>query len=250
MFRRRIGLCGAAAGILGLAAVVSMQPAIADTIDLAGWWGGHGSTTITFNGTNYHDGSAASFTLSGGAGGFLTYDLTTDPGKANSFESWCVDIFHNFSFPGISYNDALVSASSVLGASRADALGRLYTAHHSLIDSPGSGTTDTNGVAFQLAVWEIVNEGSGSYDLSSGDFKVSGTSPSAAVATATSWLNSLYSTTNQYDVSIWSVQDDSGPSGKGVQDVAVFAPVPEPESYAMLLTGLALLGFVTRRRAA
>jgi len=34
----------------------------------------------------------------------------------------------------------------------------------------------------------------------------------------------------------------------GVDTAAVFAPIPEPESYAMLLAGLALLGFVARRR--
>ena len=32
------------------------------------------------------------------------------------------------------------------------------------------------------------------------------------------------------------------------QDLAVYAPIPEPETYALLLAGLGLLGVVARRR--
>jgi len=36
--------------------------------------------------------------------------------------------------------------------------------------------------------------------------------------------------------------------GHPTQDLAVFAPVPEPQTYAMMLAGLGLMGFVARRR--
>ena len=43
--------------------------------------------------------------------------------------------------------------------------------------------------------------------------------------------------------------DDSSIGGAGMAyDHFIFAPVPEPETYAMLLAGLGLLGFMARRR--
>jgi len=42
--------------------------------------------------------------------------------------------------------------------------------------------------------------------------------------------------------------DDSSTGAGFAYDHFVFAPVPEPETYAMLLAGLGLLGFVARRR--
>ena len=217
--------------------------ALADTIDIAGFWAGAGSATINFSGTNYHDGSFATFSEYGGSGGFRTYDLTTDPGKLRSFQSFCVDIFHDFSFPGIGTAN-LNSASSVFGATKANDLGRLYTNHHASID--GTGSTADSEAAFQLAVWEVVNEKGGSpYSLTGGNFSASGTGS----ATATLWLNELNgpSSTSAYSVSIWKMQQ--GPSGWGPQDVAVFAPIPEPETYAMLMVGLGFMGFWRRRVA-
>ena len=41
---------------------------------------------------------------------------------------------------------------------------------------------------------------------------------------------------------------NNGPSGWGPQDVAVFAPIPEPETYAMLLAGIGLMGVLVSRR--
>ncbi|WP_256209002.1 FxDxF family PEP-CTERM protein [Nitrosospira sp. Nsp14] len=37
-------------------------------------------------------------------------------------------------------------------------------------------------------------------------------------------------------------------SKTGVDHAFLLAPIPEPETYAMLLAGLGLLGFIARRR--
>lgn len=42
--------------------------------------------------------------------------------------------------------------------------------------------------------------------------------------------------------------DDSSTGAGFAYDHFIFAPVPEPETYAMLLAGLGLMGFMTRRR--
>ncbi|MEG1329583.1 MAG: FxDxF family PEP-CTERM protein, partial [Janthinobacterium sp.] len=39
-------------------------------------------------------------------------------------------------------------------------------------------------------------------------------------------------------------------SGAVIDNVSVMAAVPEPETYAMLLAGLGLMGFLRRRKAA
>jgi hypothetical protein len=233
-------LAAAAGGLL------SAQAVLADTIQLNSFWAGNGSATITFAGTNYHNGAAASFTESGGSGGFKTFNLTSDPGMLNSFESWCVDIFHSFSF-AVTTTDVPLAAASVFGAAKATDLGRLYTNEHALIDSTSS--TADSSAAFQLAVWEIVNEQAGSaYSLAAGNLQA--TTGSTGFATAQSWLALLNSTpsTSLFNANLWSVTSNAGPSGSGAQDVAVFTAVPEPGTYAMLLAGLGLLGFVARRR--
>lgn len=232
---------------LTIAGLIGCNSAFADRIQIHSFWSGSGPGTdeVVFNGTNYHDGSAASFNMIVGAGGFRSFNLTSDPERNNSFQAWCVDVFHHFFF-GITTNDVLQTAESIFGATKALDLGRLYTNNHTLIDSTTSARNDT--AAFQLAVWEIATERSGNYNLTSGDLRI--TSESTGFATAQGWLDQLNSTPSdsQYDVNIWSVQGQRA-MGWGAQDLAVFTPmVPEPETYAMLLAGLGLMGFVARRR--
>lgn len=224
------------------AGVFTAQPAAADIIEINNWWAGAGAVTIDFTGTNWHDGS----TVTGlheyaGAGGFKTYNLTADPSKQNAFQSFCVDIFSSFGF-SVTSNDTLQPATVISSKAAAD-LGLLYSNHHAQIDSTSSSAV--NESAFQLAVWEIVNEQSVGYDLSGGDFKASGTGASLAQQ----WLSELTGNyqNSRYTASIWTV--DSMISGRGyAQDVVVFTAVPEPETYAMMLVGLGLLGFSARRK--
>ena len=244
---------GLTAAALTLTALFASQPAAADTIELNSFWAGSGTVTIDFTGTNWHDGSTVTGLHEvGGSGGFETYNLTTDPGKQNGFQSFCVDIFHSFSFVTRSLDvlkpaDVALAGSTatlptVISSSAAADLGRLYTNHHAAIDSTSS--SGANEAAFQLAVWEIVNERSGTYSLDGGDFEATGTGSS----TASLWLSELSTASaSTYSANIWAVQ--SMVSGKGyAQDVVVFTQVPEPEAYAMMLAGLGLLGFALRRR--
>ena len=225
-----------------VAALFTAQPVAADTIQLNSFWAGSGAVTIDFTGTNWHNGSTVTgLHETGGAGGFLTYDLTTDSSKKNGFQSFCVDIFHSFNF--IVNSTDVLQPATIISSQAATDLGRLYSNHHAAIDSHSSSAA--NEAAFQLAVWEIVNEGSGTYNLGGGNFEATGTGS----ALAQSWLNDLgIASTSNYSANIWTVQSMLT-SGHGyAQDVVVFAPVPEPEAYAMMLAGLGLLGFSARRR--
>ena len=234
-----------ALGILGFVAAGS---ASADSLNLYGWWGGaqwDASMTLGSGLVNYHNNVASTSTVNSGpfgAGGFNTIDSTTN----TSFQSWCVDVFHDFYFNSpTSHGDAVLgSAASVFGTTKGHDLGRLATESYSLVS--GHDSSNVNSAAFQLAIWEIVTENAGGYDLYSGNFKAS--AGNGATALAQSWLDGL-PTTSTYSASIWSMQNN-GPSGWGPQDVAVFAPIPEPETYAMLLAGIGLMGgvVVSRRK--
>jgi hypothetical protein len=239
-------LRGYTAAALAATMLFAAQPAKADVIEINDFWAGAGEVNISFTGTDWHDGSkVVGLNEPGGSGGFKTYDLSTDPNKQNAFQSFCVDIFSSFSFVVESYDT--LQPASVISSSAAVDLARLYTNHHDLIDSTSSSAD--NESAFQLAVWEIVNEGGdNTYNLASGGFRASGTGSSIAQT----WLDELERTNSvsTYSANIWTVQGMK--SGDGyAQDVVVFspvAPVPEPQTYAMMLVGLGLLGFSARRK--
>ncbi|MBI5892003.1 MAG: PEP-CTERM sorting domain-containing protein [Nitrosomonadales bacterium] len=235
-------LRGLSVAALAATALFAAQPAAADVIEINNFWADAGYVTLDFTGTNWHDGSTVTgLHESGGAGGFLTYNQTTDPGQQSPFQSFCVDIFHSFGF-AVASEDTLQPASIISAEAAAD-LGQLYTNHHNEIDSMGSSAT--NESAFQLAVWEIVNENSGAYNIGAGDFMASGTGSSLAQA----WLNELSTpSASDYVANIWTVQSMLTTGHGYAQDVVVFAPVPEPQTYAMMLVGLGLLGFSARRK--
>jgi hypothetical protein len=247
---------GITAAALAVSALFAAQPAAAEIIEINNFWSQSSwgsSATINFSGTDWHNGNQVTITNeTGGSGGFKTYELTTDPNRQNAFQSFCVDIFHSFNF-AVSSDDVYEPATIISSTAAAD-LGRLYTNHHANIDSTSSSAA--NESAFQLAVWEIVNEGtgessgSGTYNLSAGDFRASGTGSSIAQ----SWLNELSTTsTSAYSASIWTVEAMLTTGHGYAQDVVTFSPiqtpVPEPETYAMMLVGLGLLGMSARRKS-
>ncbi len=234
---------------LAAALLLTAQFAVADQIKLQSFYGGAANVSIKLeNGIDYHNGLTASFNESGGAGGFKTYDATTK----QTFESWCVDIFHDFSWgnPGAT-TDKLNTASSIFGQTKANELGSLYTIYSNI---NGADSSHIDNPAFQLDVWAIVNTPAGSSPSISGPVFTASIN-STTNALAQSWLNELGSVKNQYTASIWSVQNNSNPGtghSWGAQDVVTFShvtsPVPEPTSYAMLLAGLGLIGFMVRSK--
>lgn len=245
---KNTGFRGLTAAALAVTALLAAQPAAADIIEINSFWAGSGVATIDFTGTNWKTGQkVVGLHEVGGSGGFETYNLSTDPHKQNAFQSFCVDIFSSFGF-SVTSNDNLQPATIISAEAAAD-LGQLYTNHHADIDSLGSSAQ--NEAAFQLAVWEIVNEQvDGAYSLESGNFKAYGTGGSLAKT----WLSELGDVqTNLYTASIWTVQSMITTGHGHAQDVVTFSPiqtsVPEPETYAMMLVGLGLLGLSARRKS-
>jgi hypothetical protein len=211
---------------VAVAGLFAAQPALADTLTYNGSWNGlgYGSATIT---------SLSPALTEGVPAGAIAMTNTT-PNPDVSFQAWCVDIFHTLAS---SSSYTLQNATSFYASDPGKATALSELASHSL----SSVTNTTNSAAFQLAVWEIVNETSGhGYSLTGGNFRAS--SESAVINAANSMLGNL-SGPITLTANVWA-QNTPG----STQDLVVFAPVPEPETYAMMLAGLGLMGFVARRR--
>jgi hypothetical protein len=160
--------------------------------------------------------------------------------NGRSFVSFCVDLFQTLRF-GKTYTDyAKESASAYFGSAKANDIGRLATGYLGLVDDA------TTSAAFQLALWEIVNESRGQYDLRKGSFKASGRSARESIALADSWLANLPATSS-YSAEVLA--------SRAHQDVVMFSaqytpsasPVPIPGTPALFLAGLlGLLAAVQR----
>ncbi|MBI3349695.1 MAG: PEP-CTERM sorting domain-containing protein [Burkholderiales bacterium] len=108
-------------------------------------------------------------------------------------------------------------------------------------------STSNDKAAFQLAVWELMRETSGAYNISTGSFHLLGADANTAAVTAkaSSFLAQAlgYSGVAQYTLTKLT--------NNGLQDLVVASPltaVPEPESYALFLGGLGAIALIARRR--
>lgn len=205
----------------------------ADSVDFLGFANGSKTVNYTLTAPNVAKSSSTN------AGGFSTV-LNGGP----TFTSYCVDLYETISFGDPAYtNYSLVDGSAHFIAPHAAAdadIGKLFSAGH-LVNNAKTQA------AFQIAIWEIAYETSGSYNLGTGTAQFSGgtAASSGALMLATSWLGSLG--VNTMDVKVLeslSVRDI-----KGHQDVVFAQAVPEPSTYALMAAGLMSIGFVARRRS-
>ena len=192
----------------------------ADPVTFTGFT--HGSLTVTASITGH-----APKTVS--AGGFTT--IWNGP---PSFESYCVDLFQTISF-GTTYPEY-----TFVGAGHTFANGDAYTDLSRLYARAGVVNNALTEAAFQIAVWEIAYEtDAGPYNVGGGAASFSGgTAAPAALALANTWVTTLGATGPIINVL----------ESREHQDVIFPTPVPEPETYALFMAGLAAVGFMSRRR--
>jgi hypothetical protein len=212
----------------GIAAALLLGHASASaaTVDFTGYV--HGSETVNFSVPHP---PGPNKTGSPGAGGFATI-LNGGP----SFETYCIDLFQTINFADPAYNHYSIVPASLHTFANSNAvldLGRLFAAGHLVNNSKTEA-------AFQIAIWEIAYETSGTYDLNGGVATFSGgtANTSGALGLATTWLGSLGSGPG---VALTVLENGEH------QDV-IFAPVPEPETYALMLAGLGVMGMLAKKR--
>jgi hypothetical protein len=155
-----------------------------------------------------------------------------------SFTTYCTDLLQSFGF-GTLYTDySVVDGVAAWGAQKSSDLDRAFSAF-AFYGAPASA--ETSAVA-QAIVWEILNETSGTYDLNSGSFVAT----SANATTQLAFTNSaaIFADIASKPITVHADQLYS----RSHQDFVVLTPVPEPSTYALMLAGLAGIGFVARRR--
>lgn len=198
-------------------------PALADTVQLNSYTYG-GPSTVSVGAPN-HSGGAGQFS------GFL---------NGNAFVTFCTEIGQEFDFNTTYNNYSVVGGVAAWGASKATAINQLLSYAASAL--PPLPNNQDNSAAVQSAVWEILNETGPSYGFTTGSFKaISGTAATQAALTA---LDGVWATLGTQTITVYADQLKSSTN----QDFLVMAPVPEPETYAMLLAGLGIVGAVARRR--
>lgn len=206
--------------LLSVAAALAVAaPAFADTVNLSGFTFTP-ATSVSVSSPNY-SGLAGQFT------GLL---------NGNSFVTYCTDLAQSFAF-NTNYTDyTVVSGVSAWGAQRSLDLDRWISWN----DQFAYPTDAAMSAAVQAAVWEILYETSGSYDLAGGTFVA--TSGDSATQT---WMNSV----NWAGLSSVNVtQHVDQLYSREHQDFLVMTAVPEPSTYALFAAGLAGIGFIARRR--
>lgn len=144
---------------------------------------------------------------------------------------------------------ALAAAVTALGAPQAALAqqGSLSMSGYAYPSALSFSITGHSSVgAERLAVWEIGSEtgatGYAQLDLDNGSFQAPSGNRTAR-GTADNWLHAL-GNGGSGDHTLTALV------GANNQDQVMATPIPEPETYAMLLAGLGLMGFVVRHRRA
>lgn len=197
----------------------------AEDVSFSGFTNGSQTVTATLTAPN------VLVTKTVSAGGFSTI-LNGGP----SFESYCVDLYQTIAFGAPPYTEYTFAGLGHLftNANAYADLGRLYA-------TAGVVGNAIQEAAFQIAVWEISYEGTGTtYDLGSGAASFAGgtAASSGALTLAATWLANLAS---------------GGPAitvldSRLHQDV-IFAPIPEPSMVLLMAAGLLGVGAAARKKA-
>ena len=217
----RVALSAVAAGMLAVA-----TPAAASTVNLTQSFGTEwaengdgdklraGGISISVDGRN----NGNPFGVNAGA--FGVTDGATD------WLAFCIDLYQNFNIPA----DFDVVAGPAFPI--VDRLNKLYTTYFEDVD------TGTEAAAFQIAIWEIVSDGT--LDLHNGVFELV-TAGSSVVTQVNTYLTGLDQQTGGGYAFTFLKNDH-------YQDLVIASPVPLPAGALLLLGALGAMG-VARRKA-
>jgi len=242
-----VGAVAFGAAAIGFASGAAAQAAIDDGDTLKLQWGYSAGWPGV---ANTHDSPNAN-----GGGAFYATVLSGDA-AGQSFFTFCVERNEYFSI-GQTLTVQHVNTAAVnggLSGGNPDPLDArtayLYTQFwgNALTDTTGElygrGTADpddkANGEALQLAIWKIEGEWA---DSLAGQALAWYNEASAAVS------GGGWSGIGQVRV-LNLITTDAAGTVTYKQDQLYITPVPEPETYALLLAGLGMMGFIARRRAA
>ena len=214
-------------------------------------------TIIGLNDNNVRNYSAGRFLMDHGT---LPDGLSLLGGNTStSFMAFCIEplqpLATSADYDLVPLSQATNSLGGI-GQDKATLLRELFGRYVPGVMSVTDGMTRQRSAALQVAIWEIVTDGTTNIDLTNGNFRF---------APLTTQNNQQLILTDAR--AMLSTLDGSGPlagglramrngspntPGLGSQDVLVFTnlteAVPEPQSWAMLIAGFGLVGAAARRR--
>jgi hypothetical protein len=182
-------------------------------------------------------------------GGVFRVDVV-GKGTSDDFRTFCLEYNETFSSYGQPLKVGAVSFGAVNGGisgGNPDLISNetawLYTNFSNGTLAGYSYSSNASGNSLQRAIWFLEGELGATYTEAQLDTLDSQAQDWVDLAQASGW-------TDVHQVRVLNLlkKDSHGNYTLNSQDQLYITPIPEPETYAMLLAGLGLLGFVARRR--
>ncbi len=218
-----------APSLIALGALLAVAPAQSATLVQIKWQG------VDTAGTKLSTQDATVSTSTPVTSNYATTALNYSyVASGDSFIAYCIEPSQSNGRAGLA-RDYVVDSFSGTQAQR---LQGLFSAEYASLN------TYTDKAAFQVAVWEIMRETSGTLDAASGSFQVLGSDATSSQVAALA--NTFMATAASYNgPALYSL---TRLTNANLQDLVTATAVPEPQTYALLLGGLGIIGMVARRR--
>lgn len=169
--------------------------------------------------------------------GSANITVGTTSSNGTSFLAYCIDPFQWAPSTPTAYT---LSSLSSLGSSQATDVTKLYSQSYA-----STSGNNVNSAAFQLALWELAKDDG---VLTSGAVHTTSSTNASVVAAANNMISNAKTGAAGLSNYSFNLYTNSNQQDFLVASVSSVSPVPEPNTYALMIAGLGLIGFTASRR--